>query len=270
VQAIIVIGRSGLETATARARIPRGLLLAAAAGLILVASLAAGSGPLIDSRRSIPQSAPSRYPAPSVIPGTSPGVVPGQGSPGVSAGSAKAGASAGGRAAIVIAAVVAGIALVTLLSLAVKSLIKFISDLDALPLGPKLEANSTPLEAEPEQIQRKLRDQIAVALEDLERGGDPRGAIMACWLRLEAAVAAGGIERHPTETSGELVRKVLDRLQIATTPLDRLHELYLRARFSSASIGIVERDAARDALERLRLGVFPDSSHAQGSSGEMR
>jgi hypothetical protein len=269
VRDIIVIGRSGLETATARARIPRGLLLAAAAGLILAASLAAGSGPLIDSRRSIPQSALSGYPAPSVLPGTSPGLVPGQGSPGVSAGSATAGASAGARVAIVIAAVVAGIALVTLLSLAVRRLIKFISDLDALPLGPKLEASSTLLEAEPEQIQHNLRDQIAVALEDLERGDDPRGAIMACWLRLEAAVATGGIARRPTETSGELVSKVLDRLHIATTALDRLHELYLRARFSASSIGIVERDAARDALERLRLSVVPDSSHAQGSSGEM-
>lgn len=186
------------------------------------------------------------------------------------AGAAAAGASAGARVAIVMAAIVAGIALATFLLLAMRKLIRIISDLDTLPLGDKFEATISLLEEEPEQVQRKLRGQIAVALDDLEEADDPRGAIMACWLRLEAAVATGGIERQPSETSGELVRKILGRRRVAATALDRLHDLYLRARFSTAPMGVVDRDAARAALERLRLGVVSGPVPAEVSNGEIR
>ena len=172
--------------------------------------------------------------------------------------------------AIVIAAVVAGTAMASFLFFVVRGLIRIISDLDTLPLGPKLEATTTLLDAEPDQMQRRLSEQMTVALEDLEKGDDPRRAIMACWLRLEVAVATGGIERQPSETSGELVRKVLGRLDVAPTALDPLHDLYLRARFSAAPIGVVDRDAARVALESLRLGVVLGPVSAQGSSGEIR
>ena len=265
-----MIGRLGLNTPTARARVSRGLLLAASAGSVLVASFAAGSGPLITSRRLVPQTVPLQHPAPSVFPTLSPSVAPAGDALAGHAGAATAGATAGARVAIVIAAVIAGIALASFLFFAVRALIRIISDLDTLPLGERLEATATLPEAVPEHMQRKLGGQMALALEDLEKGDDPRRAIMACWLRLEAAAATGGVERLPSETSSELVRKVLDRLHVATTALDRLHDLYLRARFSAAPVAVVDRDAARAALERLRLGVVLGPGRAEGPSGEIR
>ncbi len=158
------------------------------------------------------------------------------------------------RLALVVAALAAGIALAGVLWLAMRALHKFLADSNAQPLGPALEATAPFPEAESAQS-RALSAQIGLALGDLEGANDPRRAIMACWLHLEAVAATSGIERLPTETSGEFVRKVLGGRDGASIALDRLHGLYLRARFSAVHVGDAERDAARDALERLRLGA---------------
>jgi len=158
------------------------------------------------------------------------------------------------RLASVVAALAAGIALAAVLWFAMRALGRLLANSDARPLGPTLEVTAPVPEAEPAQS-RALSEQISLALGDLEGADDPRRAIMACWLHLEAAAATSGIERLPTETSGEFVRKVLGGRDRASIALDRLHGLYLRARFSAVPVGDAERDAARDALERLRLGA---------------
>ena len=170
------------------------------------------------------------------------------------------------RLALVVAALAAGIALAGVLWFAMRALRRFLADSDPQPLGPALEATAPVPEAESAQS-RALSAQIGLALGDLEGADDPRSAIMACWLHLEAAAATSGIERLLTETSGEFVRKVLGGHDGASIALDRLHRLYLRARFSAVPVGDAERDAARDALERLRLGTGLRPQPATASGG---
>ena len=153
-----------------------------------------------------------------------------------------------------VAALAAGIALVAVLWFAMRAVSRLLAGSHTRPLGPALEATAPVPEAEPARS-RALGEEIGLALVDLEGADDPRRAIMACWLHLEAAAATSGIERLPTETSGEFVRKVLGGLHGASIALDRLHGLYLRARFSAVPVDDAERDAAREALERLRLGA---------------
>ena len=136
---------------------------------------------MIASQRLVPQLAPLQDPAPSVFPEISPSVVPGGSAPPADAGATAAAANAEARVVIVMAAVVAGTAMASFLFFVVRRLIRIISDLDTLQLGPKLEATTTTLpDAEPEQMQRRLSEQMTVALEDLEKGDDPRRAIIAC------------------------------------------------------------------------------------------
>ena len=170
------------------------------------------------------------------------------------------------RLALVVAALAAGIALAGVLWFATRTLRRFLADSDTQPLGPGLEATAPLPEAELANIGAQS-EQISLALGDLEGTDDPRRAIMACWLRLEAASATSGIERLPTETSGEFVRKVLGGRDGAFIALDRLHDLYLRARFSAVPVGDAERDAARDTLERLRLGAGLRPQPAAASRG---
>lgn len=66
----------------------------------------------------------------------------------------------------------------------------------------------------------------------LAMGGDPRNAIVAAWVEVERAVSAGGVERAPSETSTDLVRRVVSDLGVDPTPLVDLGGRYRAARFS--------------------------------------
>lgn len=81
--------------------------------------------------------------------------------------------------------------------------------------------------------------------------GSPRNGIVACWVRLEDAVAAAGLRRNPAETSAELAVRVLHRLDVDPAAIGRLAALYREARFSEHDLGEDARTAARDALEVL-------------------
>jgi hypothetical protein len=172
------------------------------------------------------------------------------------------------RLAIAVGAIAAVIALAALLWFTVRGTIRVLAKADIRPLGPALEGTAPVANGQPAHVDA-LRGQIGLALEDLEGTGDPRRAIMACWLHLEAAAARGGIERLPSETSGEFVRKVLGGHHGGAGTLDRLHGLYLRARFSAVPVGNAELEAARADLERLRHGAGWGSRTPQAVEGEV-
>jgi hypothetical protein len=96
-----------------------------------------------------------------------------------------------------------------------------------------------------------LEEDAAAALEAVEVGG-PRDGIVACWLRLEETVAAGGVRRRPSETSTELVTRVLHALDVDPRPVAVLAELYREARFSEHPMTEGSRDRARSALRSVR------------------
>ena len=56
--------------------------------------------------------------------------------------------------------------------------------------------------------------------------------IIACWVRLEDAVATAGVERLPSETPAELATRVLRELPVPEVATRRLLALYREARYS--------------------------------------
>ncbi len=100
-------------------------------------------------------------------------------------------------------------------------------------------------------------DAVALALdeslEDLRRERDVRRAIVACYARMERALAGAGRERRAHETPWEFLARVLER--VAHEPGQVLTELFERARFSVEPMGESEKRSAIAALEQLRAEV---------------
>ncbi len=91
------------------------------------------------------------------------------------------------------------------------------------------------------------------SLDDLRAEGDVRRAIIACYARMERALAAVGASRRPAEAPLEYLRRVL--MSFAPAPGRRLTELFERAAFSIEPMGVPERERAIAALEALRAAA---------------
>ncbi|WP_141845871.1 DUF4129 domain-containing protein [Lapillicoccus jejuensis] len=103
-----------------------------------------------------------------------------------------------------------------------------------------------PPEADPEDIVAGADQRLALLLD-----GEPRNAIVACWVDLETAVERTGLERRPSETPTELTRRVLATWEVSPRHLDRLAELYREARFSRHPLHEGHREAAVHHLTAL-------------------
>lgn len=93
--------------------------------------------------------------------------------------------------------------------------------------------------------------------------GAPRNAIIDCWISLEHAVEEAGVPLRASETSAELVIRVIDELDADSDALSRLGRLYRRARFSSHDITEDDRAAALDALHALE-GSLREAAESRG------
>ena len=85
--------------------------------------------------------------------------------------------------------------------------------------------------------------------------GEPRNAIVACWLRLEETVSTAGLPRRPSETSAEFTARVLVRRAVDADAIQELARLYRVARFSTHALGEPERHRAVTALRRLHADL---------------
>lgn len=83
---------------------------------------------------------------------------------------------------------------------------------------------------------------------ELLRHGEPRNAIVACWVDLEESASAAGLPRHPAETSAEYTVRVLRTWDIAPAALGGLAELYREARYSRHAL---TEDHRAEAIARL-------------------
>lgn len=81
--------------------------------------------------------------------------------------------------------------------------------------------------------------------------GDPRNAVVACWVALEDAVHRSGLEQDPAMTASELTSTVLARWEVDPRAIRDLSAAYREARFSRHPITEDQRRAAVDALERI-------------------
>lgn len=85
--------------------------------------------------------------------------------------------------------------------------------------------------------------------------GDPRNAIVACWVALEEAVHRSGLENDPSMTASELTASVLSRWEVDPQAIRDLSAAYREARFSRHPVTEEQRRAAVDALEKIHLDL---------------
>jgi uncharacterized protein YneF (UPF0154 family) len=90
------------------------------------------------------------------------------------------------------------------------------------------------------------------SLDDLRTDPDVRRAIIAAYARMETALAAAGIPRHPAEAPLEYVERALLSLHTSAEAVRRLTELFEWARFSHHEPEPSMKDDAVDALVAVR------------------
>ncbi len=93
---------------------------------------------------------------------------------------------------------------------------------------------------------------VQAGIDALDDGAaDPRRAVIACWLRLEAAAAAAGTARGPGDTPADLVHRMLATHRVDAGVLDRFAVLYREARYAPHVVDETMRAEARASLHRL-------------------
>jgi Domain of unknown function (DUF4129) len=103
-------------------------------------------------------------------------------------------------------------------------------------------------ESAPEALAAALDQSI----DDLRGDPDLRRAIVAAYARMESALAAAGIPRHPAEAPLEYLERVLLSLDTSAEAVRRLTDLFEWARFSHHAPEPSMRDDAVDALVAVR------------------
>ena len=124
--------------------------------------------------------------------------------------------------------------------------------------GPSDESNPQPFPAVADQ------DQVAEALDtglgaldtglvDLaDTSGDPRRAVIACWVRMEQAAEQAGVQRLAGDAPADLVSRLLNAYQVDGVVLDAFAEVYRTARYATHTVDETMRAAAVSALRQVR------------------
>jgi hypothetical protein len=104
---------------------------------------------------------------------------------------------------------------------------------------------------------REQREKVLAAvdagLSDLAAGeGDPRRAVIACWVRLEEAAAAVGTPRQAGDSPTDLVLRLLAEHDVSAPALYDLAGVYRIARYATHTVDVAMRDRARSALQQVR------------------
>jgi hypothetical protein len=97
-------------------------------------------------------------------------------------------------------------------------------------------------------LRRRVADELGLLSADLDSYADPREAVIACYVRMEAALADAGTPRAPTETPLELLARVLESYDVPEPDVRRLTDLFTEARFSPHPVTEDMRAAARRSL----------------------
>lgn len=90
------------------------------------------------------------------------------------------------------------------------------------------------------------------SLDDLRTDPDLRRAIVAAYARMEIALGAAGVPRHPAEAPLEYLERALLALDASAGAVRRLTELFEWARFSQHEPEPPMRDEAVEALVAIR------------------
>lgn len=102
-----------------------------------------------------------------------------------------------------------------------------------------------------------VEDGLAEVLRAMLGDPDPRTAVIGAYGRLLVALAEAGVPRRPEEGPHEHLWRTLGPLGVRRTPVHRLAELFVRAKFTPRPITEEHRSAAiaalADAVSDLRL-----------------
>ncbi|MDP9799312.1 hypothetical protein J2S43_007824 [Catenuloplanes nepalensis] len=93
---------------------------------------------------------------------------------------------------------------------------------------------------------------LDAGLQELATDGDPRGAVITCWVRLEQAAADAGTPRRPGDTPAELVTRLLREHRVDRGVLAGFAEVYREARYATHAVDERMRAEAVAALHRVR------------------
>ncbi|HLT11013.1 MAG TPA: DUF4129 domain-containing protein [Micromonosporaceae bacterium] len=126
-------------------------------------------------------------------------------------------------------------------------------------LRDRLQGLRAPAKAAPtdppelSRTRRRMREALEEGIADLDDAdSDPRRAVIACWLRLEAEAAQAGTPREAGDTSTDLVARLLRSHQISADILADFAAVYRLARFAPQhAVDEAMRDRARTALRRV-------------------
>ena len=112
-----------------------------------------------------------------------------------------------------------------------------------------------------------LGEVLDEALDDLRAEADPRRAVIAAYARTERVLAANGIPPRHSETPEEYLRRALEDLGPRSGAIERLTELYTRAKFSQHEVRPAMKDEAIAALEQMRDELRLRTEHAPAPLG---
>src|SRR5207247_272331 len=102
------------------------------------------------------------------------------------------------------------------------------------------------------QLMAALDEVLADTLDDLRAETDPRKAVIRTYARMERTFAAYGVPREEAETPLEYVERVLAQLSLSSFAINRITQLFARAKFSPHEIDAAMKDEAIEALVGLR------------------
>jgi hypothetical protein len=109
---------------------------------------------------------------------------------------------------------------------------------------------------------QRLVELLEVTLTDLEDERDPRRAVIAAWVRMERGFAAAGLPRRAAEAPLEYVARVLEEANVRPASIERLAELFERAKFSRHPIDEGMRAAAIEAVTAIRAELDAELARA--------
>lgn len=81
--------------------------------------------------------------------------------------------------------------------------------------------------------------------------GEPRNVVVRCWVLLEDAATASGLERNPAETAAEFTRRLLSGWEVEESATRELAELYREARFSRHPVTAEAGERAVALVEQI-------------------
>lgn len=118
---------------------------------------------------------------------------------------------------------------------------------------------TVPLELE-QTVAEDFAASIGDAIDDLESEPDARRAVIAAYARMENVLARNGLQRRPSETPVEYLRRILLGLTARGDSVSRLTSLFEQAKFSRHEI---DEPMKHDAIAALRE-IRDDLRGAQG------